>query len=41
MEEELDENIILGNIDFKDPLKHDKENDAKKAREWASKLINN
>ncbi|NOR45068.1 MAG: flavodoxin [Candidatus Delongbacteria bacterium] len=41
MEEKLEGNEILEKIMFKDPLKHDKENDAKKAREWAGKLIEN
>ena len=41
MKEKLEGNTVIGEIMFKDPLKHDKENDAKKAKEWASKLIEN
>ena len=41
MEEKLEGNEIVGKIMFKDPLKHDKENDAQIAKEWAKKLIEN
>ena len=39
MEEKLEGNTILGKIGFKDPLKHDKENDAQEAKKWAKGII--
>ena len=39
MEEKLEGNSILGKIDFKDPLKHDKENDAQEAKKWAKEIV--
>ena len=35
MKEELRENHIIGEIDFVEPLKHDKERNAEKAKRWA------
>jgi len=39
MERILSENAVVGEIEFKEPLKHDKEADAKKAGEWAKGIL--
>ncbi|MDA3838873.1 MAG: flavodoxin [Candidatus Delongbacteria bacterium] len=39
MEEELEGNRILGKLDFKDPLRQEKEKDAVDAKKWASDIV--
>ncbi len=39
MKEQLTGNNIVGEIDFMDPLIHNKEDNARKAKEWARKIV--
>ncbi|MBU4217277.1 NAD(P)H-dependent oxidoreductase [Candidatus Parcubacteria bacterium] len=39
MKKELAGNEIVGKIDFKEPLKYDKEESGRKVREWAKNLL--
>ena len=38
MKDALKDNRFIGEADFQDPLKKDKEKNAKKAKEWAKKI---
>lgn len=40
MKDQLKENVIVGEIDFLEPLKHDLENEKKRAVQWALSLAN-